>query len=143
MIFDVDLVYQYNGVFDIHTDQSQQAENGEEVERFAQQQQSQYDADEYQRKHQQDDCRLAIRLEQQQQGGKHQEEGQRQILCQSFVRFHLTLLFTKVFQGVAFRNLDFLLYLRPYLVESCDGVHSPSRVTLRNHHQLPVIVFHV
>ena len=38
LIFDVDLVYQYNGVFDIHTDQSQQAENGEEIERFAQQQ---------------------------------------------------------------------------------------------------------
>ena len=141
--FHINLVYQYNGILDIHTNQSQQTEDGEEVERLAEHQQPQHNTDEDKRQHQQDDNWLTVCAEQEQQCDEHQEKRQRQVGSQCRVAFRLAFLLSEVLHGVSFRHLNLLLHLFPHPVEGSDGIHSTAWVGLCHHHHLSVIIFHV
>ena len=141
--FRINLVYEDNGVLDVHSNQSQQAQDGEKVECLAQQQQSQYDADKDKRKHQQDDDGFAVGFEQEQQGDEHQEKRQRHVGCQCGIGFGLAFLFAEVFHGISFGNIDFFLHLLPHTVKGGNGIYTPAGVGLRHHNHLAVVVLHV
>ena len=119
--FRINLVYEDNGVLDVHSNQSQQSQNGEKVECLAQQQQSQYDTDKDKRKHQQDDDGFAVGLEQEQQGDEHQEKRQRHVGCQCGIGFGLAFLFAEVY---------FMVYPSGTSISFCTCSHTRLKAAM-------------
>ena len=133
---------QYNSILDIHSHQTNQTKQREEIKLIACKKQTDNDTNKYQRSHQQDDKWITEIVEQQQQHDKNQHQRQRHILPQSRIGLRLRLLLTKELHLISRRHNNLLLDLTQEIIQSTNGIHSIAGVTLRLHHALTIVSFH-